>query len=140
MKQVKKKKLGRQLLKTRIATSEAERVATMAAMGFTVRQIAIELGQTEEFVKSNYTKEINEGPIRAGAIARMIVHAKAMQGDHDCLSYECWTLNHERLDPLPDLVKDLIADQKARSQPANAQAIQKPKRPRDARGRFKWEY
>ncbi len=120
--------------------SEAERVIAYAAMGFTVRQIASELGRAEDFIRDNYAKQIQEGILRGGAIVHKVIYERALAGDHDCLSYLFWTLNHELYYPLPKLVKDFIAAERARSRTPSYRSPEKPQRLRDSKGRFKFVF
>ncbi len=139
----KRKKRGlverKQARKRQKPISEAERVIAYAAMGFTVRQIASELGRAEDFVQDNYAKQIQEGIVRGGAMVHKVIYEKALAGDPDCLSYFFWRFNHEQLDPLSDLVKDMIANERAPSRPASYRA-RNEQRQRDSKGRFKSEF
>ncbi len=119
------------------AMPEPERVIHLAEMGLSVRQIAIEIGRSEEFVRNNYRKEMQEGFVRAGTIARKVAWNKALRGNRMCLLYFMAKFNHELLPAAPAPVKGASSRKKAPSRSAGSRFSESGERQRGDKGRFK---
>ena len=126
-----------QIIEEEKRLSVPDRVVLLAAKGLTIRQIAIEIGISKHLLRNKYAKQIEEGRVRAGALAHKTAYRKAVSGDHEWLSELMWRANHERLDPVPKIVKEAIRAEKARSRTAGYRSLQSRERQRDASGRFK---
>ena len=76
---------------------DPQRVMELAAMNFRVREIAAELGCSEDALYTDYREVIEEGRERGGIALRKVIHKMALGGDPVALRHLHRALNEEDL-------------------------------------------